>query len=225
MALLRGRDYAVPQDVFDIAPDVLRHRLVLSYEALAAESRGRGQVLQRILSTVAGASSCRPPPRTPADRDGFGDGRPRRPRTRRRTGECRRCCGGSSSTSAAVSTGCSRVTTGGWCRGSAPSPVRARAYSPGDDVRRMDWNVTARTTEPHVRESIADRELATTDVGRPLAQPPLRYGRPHQGRARHRRRRRRSASSPTGWATASAALVADGTAAPHRAFGLGTTSH
>jgi uncharacterized protein (DUF58 family) len=35
----------------------------------------------------------------------------------------------------------------------------AREYLPGDDVRRMDWNVTARTQIPHVRESIADREL------------------------------------------------------------------
>ena len=51
MALLRGRDYVVPQDVFDIAPDVLRHRLVLSYEALAAELDIE-DVLVRILSTV-----------------------------------------------------------------------------------------------------------------------------------------------------------------------------
>ncbi len=51
MALLRGRDYVVPQDVFDIAPDVLRHRLVLSYEALAAELDVE-QALIRILSTV-----------------------------------------------------------------------------------------------------------------------------------------------------------------------------
>lgn len=36
----------------------------------------------------------------------------------------------------------------------------ARPYQPGqDDVRRMDWAVTARTTEPHVRDTIADREL------------------------------------------------------------------
>jgi uncharacterized protein (DUF58 family) len=35
----------------------------------------------------------------------------------------------------------------------------ARAYEPGDDVRRIDWNVTARTTVPHVRQTIADREL------------------------------------------------------------------
>jgi uncharacterized protein (DUF58 family) len=34
-----------------------------------------------------------------------------------------------------------------------------RAYEPGDDVRRIDWNVTARTQVPHIRETIADREL------------------------------------------------------------------
>jgi MoxR-like ATPase len=51
MALLRGRDYVVPQDIFDVAPDVLRHRLVLSYEALAAELDVE-QVLIRILSTI-----------------------------------------------------------------------------------------------------------------------------------------------------------------------------
>jgi MoxR-like ATPase len=51
MALLRGRDYVVPQDIFDIAPDVLRHRLVLSYEALAADLDVE-QVLVRLLSTI-----------------------------------------------------------------------------------------------------------------------------------------------------------------------------
>jgi len=36
-----------------------------------------------------------------------------------------------------------------------------RPYHPGDDVRRIDWNVTARMLETHVRETIADRELET----------------------------------------------------------------
>ncbi|MFL6117436.1 MAG: AAA family ATPase, partial [Catenulispora sp.] len=35
LALMRGRDYALPQDVLDIAVDVLAHRLVLSYDAVA----------------------------------------------------------------------------------------------------------------------------------------------------------------------------------------------
>src|SRR4051794_10221004 len=37
----------------------------------------------------------------------------------------------------------------------------SRLYLPGDDVRRMDWPVTARTMTPHVRQTIADRELET----------------------------------------------------------------
>lgn len=36
-----------------------------------------------------------------------------------------------------------------------------RPYVPGDDVRRIDWNVSARSMQTHVRESIADRELET----------------------------------------------------------------
>jgi MoxR-like ATPase len=51
LALLRGRSYVLPQDVFDVAPDVLRHRLVLSYEALA-EGIDADAVLARVLSTV-----------------------------------------------------------------------------------------------------------------------------------------------------------------------------
>ena len=51
LALLRGRTYTLPQDVFDVAPDVLRHRLVLSYEALARELTAE-HVLARILATV-----------------------------------------------------------------------------------------------------------------------------------------------------------------------------
>ncbi len=41
-------------------------------------------------------------------------------------------------------------------------PAGSREYRPGEDeVRRMDWAVTARTTVPHVRTVDADRELAT----------------------------------------------------------------
>ncbi len=43
--------------------------------------------------------------------------------------------------------------------GHGSEPGEARLYQPGDDVRRIDWNVTARTQETHVREQIADRDL------------------------------------------------------------------
>lgn len=45
--------------------------------------------------------------------------------------------------------------------GPGSEPGESRIYQPGDDVRRMDWSVTARTGTPHVRQMIADRELET----------------------------------------------------------------
>ncbi|KAJ8351103.1 hypothetical protein AAFF_G00150100, partial [Aldrovandia affinis] len=95
-----GNDYVVPQDVFDVAPDVLRHRLVLSYEALAAELDVE-QILVRRLP---------------------------RPRSRSRVGARR-----------------------------GSGPLRGRRRAPhGLERHRADERA------PHVRESIADRELQTT---------------------------------------------------------------
>src|SRR5262245_13318494 len=45
--------------------------------------------------------------------------------------------------------------------GPGTEPGESREYRPGDDVRRMDWPVTARTTVPHIRQTVADRELET----------------------------------------------------------------
>lgn len=59
LAFLRGRDYVFPQDLLDIAPDVLRHRLVLSYEALA-DGVLADALIARILAQ-------RPPPAKPLD--------------------------------------------------------------------------------------------------------------------------------------------------------------
>jgi len=51
LAMLRGRSYATPQDVFDLAPEVLRHRLLLTYDALARDITP-DHVVQRVLATV-----------------------------------------------------------------------------------------------------------------------------------------------------------------------------
>jgi MoxR-like ATPase len=52
LALVRGRDYVIPQDVVEVIPDVLRHRLVLTYDALADEISPE-IVINRVLQTVA----------------------------------------------------------------------------------------------------------------------------------------------------------------------------
>lgn len=48
--------------------------------------------------------------------------------------------------------------------GPGTEPAEARRYLPGDDVRRIDWAVTARTQDTHVRDAVAERELETTLV-------------------------------------------------------------
>ncbi|SCF32860.1 Protein of unknown function DUF58 [Micromonospora viridifaciens] len=67
----------------------------------------------------------------------------------------------------------------GQYRGLLPGPgsevAGSREYRPGEDeVRRMDWAVTARTTVPHVREVDADRELTTWLLVD--ASPSMEYG-------------------------------------------------
>ena len=52
LAFLRGRPYALPPDVRDIALDVMRHRLVLSYEALS-DNVSSDEVLNRILNRIS----------------------------------------------------------------------------------------------------------------------------------------------------------------------------
>jgi MoxR-like ATPase len=51
LAFLRARNYVLPEDVVDLVPDVLRHRLVLSYEALS-DGLSADALIMRILQTV-----------------------------------------------------------------------------------------------------------------------------------------------------------------------------
>lgn len=55
LALIRGRDYVLPDDVRDVARDVMGHRIVLSFDALA-DGVDTGHVVERVLAAV-------PPPR------------------------------------------------------------------------------------------------------------------------------------------------------------------
>ena len=50
-ALLQGRGYVTPHDVKTLAPDVLRHRVALSYEA-EAEGKTSDDVIERVLDSV-----------------------------------------------------------------------------------------------------------------------------------------------------------------------------
>jgi uncharacterized protein (DUF58 family) len=45
--------------------------------------------------------------------------------------------------------------------GAGTELAQVRAYRPGDDVRAIDWNATARTGEPHVRVHVAERSVTT----------------------------------------------------------------
>jgi len=51
LAFLRARAYALPEDVIDLVPDVLRHRLVLSYEALS-DGQSADALIMRVLQAI-----------------------------------------------------------------------------------------------------------------------------------------------------------------------------
>jgi MoxR-like ATPase len=57
LAMLRGRRYVLPEDVSDLVPDVMRHRIVLSYEALA-ENVSADDVVHKVMARI-------PPPDKP----------------------------------------------------------------------------------------------------------------------------------------------------------------
>jgi MoxR-like ATPase len=61
LALLRGRDYVLPADVYDVGRDVLAHRMVLTFDALA-DNVNPIEIVDRVLATV-------PPPRVAPQQD------------------------------------------------------------------------------------------------------------------------------------------------------------
>jgi MoxR-like ATPase len=61
LAMLRGRTYALPEDMTDLVPDVLRHRVVLSYEALS-DGMDSDALVQKIMAKI-------PPPAKPLEHE------------------------------------------------------------------------------------------------------------------------------------------------------------
>ncbi len=61
LAMLRGRGYALPEDMVDLVPDVLRHRVVLSYEALS-DGLSSDALIQKIMAKI-------PPPAKPLEHE------------------------------------------------------------------------------------------------------------------------------------------------------------
>ena len=143
-----------PSDVRELAPDVLRHRIVPSFTALA-EQVSADMILERLIGAV-------PVPQWRVRRS------PRgllaAPRTADRPGP---------GPTPEVLIRALDLSVGRRIRGLVPGQHRAsdlgvvvelaqvRPYEPGDDVRRIDWNVTARTTIPHVRVFVPERALTT----------------------------------------------------------------
>ncbi len=160
LAVVRGRTYATPQDVFEVAPEVMRHRI-------GTELRGAGPRRERRAGAPAhpchGAGGVRPATSVVAQRPrGAGMTAPAA------TG----AWPGPPEAQIAETLRRLELTVTAETRRAPPRPApgadtrprqRARrepaVSSIGDDVRRIDWNVTARTRELYVRELIADRDL------------------------------------------------------------------
>ena len=185
LAFLRGRDYALPTDVRELARDVLRHRVVLSYEALA-DGVSPDDLLGPLLAAV-------PLPEIRCTRTRSAGARTAmtaRHRTAALTPErvlrrlewrvIRRLDGRLQGDYRTV------------FRGTGVDVVDLREYQPGDDLRHVDWNVTARTDVPHVREYLEDREVTAwllLDRSASMEFGPVRAAQaPRAGRGRRHRR-------------------------------------
>ena len=143
LALLRGRDYVLPTDVADIAPNVLSHRLVLTSTLWPTASI-------RAMSSTKYSSPLPNPQIAPAQ--------PRSRRGRLVTSHPFRTL------DLGVRRRIDSLVAGdheGMRLGVGSEREEVVRYQPGDDVRRIDWNITARSTDMHVWRPRADNQLDT----------------------------------------------------------------
>jgi hypothetical protein len=138
LAFLRGRSYVLPEDVMDLATDVLSHRLVLTYEA--SRMRSADELLDRIMERI-------PAPEKPLEVMSESARDPERVLARLEWTVIRRLDG--------MLQGDYRTLF----RGFGLDLADLREYQYHDDVRHIDWNVTARLQTPYVRQYNEDRDV------------------------------------------------------------------
>ena len=182
LAFIRGRAYALPQDILDIARDVIRHRLVLTLRGALRRRQRR-----RLLTTVLRARS--PPRRSPRGSFPTSTSTPERILQRLDWQVIRRLDG---------------LLQGDYRSlfyGPGVDLADLREYQPGDDVRYIDWNVTARMDDavrPRVHRGPRDHRVVPA---RPEPVGRLRdggHGPPEADRADRLRDDARPAPDPPG---------------------------
>jgi MoxR-like ATPase len=171
-AFIDGRGYVLPEDVKTIGPDVLRHRIITTYEAEAEEVTSDDLVRAHLrggggaLSDADGSSTAR---RRVRAAGGWLAGR--RPSRRRaaRTLRARRAGGVPREVLRQVRL--IELRTRGWVntlfsgeyhsvfKGQGMEFAEVREYQHGDDIRAIDWNVTARMGHPYIKKHVEEREL------------------------------------------------------------------
>ena len=212
LALIRGRTYVLPQDVYDVAPEVLRHRIVLSYEALA-DGVDADHVVQRIVTAIQmpriapGQARDRPVDdgaTAPGPQFGRGRAAPRvsdpvlqraGPQTTPLSGSIARRSRarvGSSSMWRAVSTGCCRAIISAWFPRRAQK--RAKAVSTESVTTSGAW--TGRSLPVPVSPTCGTRSrIGSSRRGWSSTDPPASTSAPPSVRSATSRSRR---SPPSG---------------------------